>query len=61
MVMTPKRSSRFDRGADIPMFMAKILTAAAVEKYKPADERRFIKDAHTPGLYIVQKTGRKSF
>jgi integrase len=40
----------------------KILTAAAVEKYKPTGKRRFIKDAGCRALYLcIQPSGRKSF
>ena len=38
------------------------LTAASVEKYRPAKDRREIPDAGSPGLYlIVQASGRKSW
>ena len=38
------------------------LTAASVEKYRPAKDRREIADSGSPGLYlIVQSSGRKSW
>jgi integrase len=41
---------------------AKRLTAASVDKLKPAEDRREVPDAGCPGLYlVVQPTGRKSF
>jgi integrase len=42
--------------------MAKVLTAAAVIKYKPGAKRREIADGGSPGLYlIVQPSGHKSW
>jgi integrase len=42
--------------------MAKALTAAAVEKFKPGDSRMEIPDGLLPGLYlVVQPTGKKSW
>jgi integrase len=42
--------------------MAKVLTTAAVLKYKPANKRREIPDGGSPGLYlIVQPRGAKSW
>lgn len=42
--------------------MAKMLTAPAVEKLKPASARREIADARMPGLYlIIQPSGAKSW
>ena len=42
--------------------MAKILTAAAVERLRPGSLRREVRDAATPGLHlIVQASGVKSW
>jgi integrase len=42
--------------------MAKVLTVAAVAKYRPARKRREIADGGSPGLYlIVQPSGHKSW
>ncbi|MCC3751767.1 MAG: integrase family protein [Halorhodospira halophila] len=38
------------------------LTAKAVERYRPGEKRRHIKDALTPGLYLrIEPTGRKAW
>lgn len=41
--------------------MAKVLTAAAVERYRPANKRREIRDGGAQGLYLIiqPKTGAK--
>jgi integrase len=42
--------------------MSKILTSAAVERYRPARQRREIRDGGCPGLYlIIQPSGHKSW
>jgi integrase len=42
--------------------MPKVLTAAAVRKYRPAARRRIIRDAKAQSLYlVVQPSGRKSW
>jgi integrase len=42
--------------------MSKVLTAAAVERYRPGSERRLIKDGGALGLYLViQPSGHKSW
>ena len=42
--------------------MAKVLTDAAVRKYRPTAERRVIRDAAASSLYlVVQPSGSKSW
>src|SRR5271154_3217056 len=42
--------------------MAKALTAAGIQRYKPSKQRREIRDGAATGLYLVlQESGQRSF